>query len=92
MAGRIVVGFLTRVESTMPGEAHLKRVTDLCKKAEALGGQLCAFGSRSIAFDFADDELEEAIVLALGERTDLDEEPLSGVSWRVGTAIFGERH
>jgi hypothetical protein len=69
MAARIVVGFLTRVGSatTRAGDAHLARVTELCRKAEAFGGKMCAFGSRSVAFEFAEDDLEEAILLALGE-------------------------
>jgi len=91
MAGRIVVGFLTRVEAHAPDDAHayVKRVNDLCKKAEALGGRLCAFGSRSVAFDFGLDELKEAIGLARGANQDAAGEPQDhpAVSpWRVGIA------
>src|SRR5260221_6800779 len=88
MGGQIVVGFLTRVgaATTDAGDAHVRRVADLCKKAEALGGRLCAFGSQSVAFEFTDDELEEALFLALGERETEDEPAESGplAPWRVG--------
>jgi hypothetical protein len=96
MALRIVVGFLTRVGSATvrAGDAHLKRVAELCRKAEALGGTMCAFGSRSVAFDFAGDEIEEAIWLALGEGGSGEEgggpaedrELASLVPWRIGIA------
>src|SRR5262245_62003185 len=91
MGARIVVGFLTRVglATTRAGDAHLKRVADLCRKAEALGGRLCAFGSRSVAFDFAEDELEEAILLALGEVGEgegpgVDRGLAALAPWRIG--------
>src|SRR2546423_991025 len=94
MAARIVVGFLTRVDSasTEAGDVHVRRVTELRKKAEALGGRLCAFGSRSVAFEFLEDEMEEAIFLALGEVAmgegeDLGEkESSSRTPWRMGIA------
>src|SRR5258708_35392741 len=88
MGGQIVVGFLTRVgvATTGAGDAHVQRVADLCKKAEALGGRLCAFGSQSVAFEFTDDELEEALFLALGEREPEDESAELGplLPWRGG--------
>src|SRR5262249_23445500 len=92
MAIRIVVGFLTRVGSatTRAGDAHLRRVAELCRKAQAFGGRMCAFGSRSVAFEFAEDEAEEAILLALeegGEGTDepgVDTERASLAPWRIG--------
>jgi hypothetical protein len=40
------------------------RAVRVAKQAEALGGKLCAFGPRSIAFAFEDGDLEEAIALA----------------------------
>src|SRR5260221_7725306 len=90
MGGQIVVGFLTRVgaATTDAGDAHVRRVADLCKKAEALGGRLCAFGSQSVAFEFTDDELEEALFLALGERETEDEPAESGplAPWRGGVS------
>jgi hypothetical protein len=87
MGARIVVGFLTRVGSatTRAGDAHLRRVADLCRKAEAFGGRVCAFGSRSVAFEFADDELEEAILLALGE-SEAERELAALAPWRIGIA------
>jgi hypothetical protein len=90
MGARIVVGFLTRIgpAATDAGDAHTQRVTDLCRKAEALGGRLCAFGSRSVAFEFLEDELEEAICLALGAREEADESQGSAprAPWRMGIA------
>jgi hypothetical protein len=88
MGGRIVVGFLTRVgtATTEAGDAHVQRVAHLCKKAEALGGRLCAFGSQSAAFEFAEDELEEALFLALAEPESdvLVAEQRALAPWRVG--------
>jgi hypothetical protein len=90
MGARIVVGFLTRIGPAATGasDAHTQRVTDLCRKAEALGGRLCAFGSRSVAFEFPEDELEEAICLALGAREEADEPQGSAprAPWRMGIA------
>src|SRR5882724_3012497 len=87
---RIVVVFLMRLgpgAADAGGDVYVKRVTELCKKAEALGARVCAFGSQSVAFDFADDELEEAIFLALGERrgsVDAFDDTLA--PWRMGIA------
>jgi hypothetical protein len=91
MAERIVVGFLTQVRSVTPatGAAYLKRVIDLRKKAEALGGRLCAFGSQSIAFDFGVDDVEEAISLATGEKEEQTKDPSGrdGLSpWSIAIA------
>src|SRR5579859_2183997 len=83
MAARIIVGFLTRVgaEAADAGESYVKRVNELAARAEALGGRVAAFGSRSLAFEFAGDELEEAISLALGAR---EIEGTSLAPFRVG--------
>src|SRR5262249_5461109 len=49
-------------------EVYLARVVELRKKAEALGGRLSALGSQSVAFDFAVEDLEEAVELAVSGR------------------------
>jgi hypothetical protein len=84
VAPRVVVGFLTRVTSGAleAGDVYLSRVAGLCQRAEALGGRLCAFGSQSVAFEFSSDEVEEALFLALGERT----EQGASMEWRMGLA------
>jgi hypothetical protein len=66
MAERVVVGFLTHAHSADAGgaEAYFARVIALRKKAEAHGARLCACEARSVAFDFAPDEVDEAIDFA----------------------------
>src|SRR5262249_47533772 len=58
------------------------------RKAQAFGGRMCAFGSRSVAFEFAQDELEEAILLALEEggtrEPGVETELASLAPWRIG--------
>ena len=91
MAERIVVGFLTRVGSATGAEteAYLARATALRKQAEALGGRLCAWEARSLAFDFAADDVEKAIGLAIStaQRAGAaDEGGARGMPFSVGIA------
>src|SRR3954465_2735786 len=68
MAERIVVAFVTQLESARGavGDAYLESAKKLRARAEVLGGMLSAWGAESVAFDFAVDDLEEAIALAVG--------------------------
>jgi len=50
----------------------LDHVLALALRAEALGAGVCAFGAHSVAFDFAVDELEEAVSLAIGQTSAAD--------------------
>jgi hypothetical protein len=88
MAERIVVGFLTQVGSVSPESAdvYAGRLVELRKKAEALGGRLCALGSQSVAFDFAVDDLEEAISLATSARESEPAEAAGLNPWHVAIA------
>jgi hypothetical protein len=88
MAERIVVGFLTQVGSVNPAsvEAYAGRLVELRKKAEALGGRLCALGSQSIAFDFGVDDLEEAISLATSVREGETPDAAGLAAWHVAIA------
>ncbi|HKQ71825.1 MAG TPA: hypothetical protein VJT73_20920 [Polyangiaceae bacterium] len=67
MAERIVVAFFAEVEpATLAfGDAHAKALIELRSQAEAQGGRLSAVGAEVVVFDFASDELEEAVGLAL---------------------------
>ena len=53
----------------MPG--YLRRALGAKKRAEALGGTLAAWGADTFAFDFATEEMEEAIDLAVATFDDL---------------------
>lgn len=93
MAKRIVVGFFLHAELEA-GEAeisaHLDRVDSVKKRADSLGGTLCAFGMDGLAFDFAPDDLEEAIALSVSS-SDVDvvvgnDPDASSSPWSVGVA------
>ncbi|MFO0585894.1 MAG: hypothetical protein U0441_00070 [Polyangiaceae bacterium] len=63
MAPRLVVSLHVR----LGGQAlagYLRRALDAKKRAEALGATLTAWGADACAFDFAPEEMEEAIELA----------------------------
>jgi hypothetical protein len=45
-------------------QAFPHRAVRVAKQAEALGGKLCAFGPKMIAFAFQDADIEEAVALA----------------------------
>ena len=53
----------------LPG--YLRRALGAKKRAEALGGTLAAWGADTFAFDFATEEMEEAIDLAVATFDDL---------------------
>jgi hypothetical protein len=87
MALRIVVGFLTQMTLGRAGtaDAHLARLIRLRDRADAHGGRLCALGSQSLAFDFAPDDLEEALAFALTEHHDAPR-GTDAALWGVGIA------
>ena len=63
MAPRLVVSLHVRLAG--PALAgYLRRALDVKKRAEALGATLTAWGADTFAFDFAPEEMEEAIELA----------------------------
>ncbi len=63
MAERVVVSLHVRVAAS--GPEYLRRALTAKKRAEALGATLTAWGPDTLAFDFAPEEIEEAIDLAL---------------------------
>src|SRR4051812_7609572 len=66
MPQRLVVSFRGVVQPDAEGGArYLARALDLRKRAEALGGTLCAWSAQTFAFDFDPEELEEAAALAV---------------------------
>src|SRR3954466_4153408 len=59
------------------GARYLARALDLKKRAEALGATMCAWSAQTFSFDFAPDDIEEAValaVLAASEETPSPEE------------------
>ncbi len=70
MAERIVVSLHVRLAGpALPG--YLRRALGAKKRAEALGATLTAWGADTFAFDFAPEEMEEAIDLAVATFDDL---------------------
>ncbi|WP_437677516.1 hypothetical protein [Sorangium sp. So ce131] len=45
-------------------ESYLARALALKKRAEALGGTLCAWSAQTFSFEFTPDDIEEAVLLA----------------------------
>ncbi len=66
MPERVVVSFRGEVphKTAGGGPSYLERALALKKQAEALGATLCAWSAQTFSFDFAPDEIEEAIALA----------------------------
>lgn len=85
MAERIVVSLHLRgADASEPG--YLRRAVAARKRAEVLGATLTAWGPDSMAFDFAAEEVEEAVDLALATFEDL-----SSSDPRFGAGLaFGE--
>lgn len=85
MAERIVVSLHLRGAGS-PESGYLRRGLAAKKRAEALGGALCAWGPESFAFDFAAAGVEEAVDLALAT---FDDPSSPGPRFGAGVA-FGE--
>src|SRR5262249_51663806 len=68
MAERIVVAFVSELRrADGAGSAgYVDVVRTLAQRAEALGGSLTAWGVRMVVFDFAREDVEEAMALATG--------------------------
>lgn len=84
MAERVVVSLHVRVAAS--GPEYLRRALTAKKRAEALGAMLTAWGADALAFDFAPEEIEEAIDLALAT---FDEAPAPEARFAAGVA-YGE--
>ncbi|MEZ4232465.1 MAG: hypothetical protein R3B89_25020 [Polyangiaceae bacterium] len=69
MSERIIVCFYSkRVKVRLPEQAnHLQTARSLTKRAAARGGNVVAWGARSVAFDFDFDAAEDAIEFASEE-------------------------
>ncbi|MGE0328149.1 MAG: hypothetical protein AB7S68_37905, partial [Polyangiaceae bacterium] len=69
MSERIIVCFYSkRVKVRLPEQAnHLQTARALTKRAAARGGNVVAWGARSLAFDFDFDAAEDAIEFASEE-------------------------
>src|SRR5689334_22954021 len=71
MPERLVVSF--RGAASLKGDAsstYLERALALKKRAEALGATLCAWSAQTFSFDFAPEDLEEAVDLAAAAAQD----------------------
>jgi len=67
MPDRVVVSFRAVGELSFDDDAsYLNRALALKRQAEALGATLCAWSAQTFSFDFAVDEIEEALHLAIG--------------------------
>lgn len=85
MAERIVVSLSLGVAD--PANAgYLRRALAARRRAEALGASLTAWGAESFAFDFAPEQVEEAVDLALAT---FEDRALTDVRFGAGIA-FGE--
>lgn len=84
MAERVVVSLHVRLAA--PGAEYLRSALGAKKRAEALGAMLTAWGPDTVAFDFAPEDIEEAIDLALAH---FDDAPKGEARFASGVA-YGE--
>ncbi len=84
MAERVVVAFRSRRVTTRgePDEAHLETMRTLSKRATARGGRIVAWAATVIAFDFALDDVEDAmdLVAEQGSEAPVPEQFSAGVA------------
>lgn len=76
MPERVVVSFRAiGLVSFDDQPGYLARALALKQQAEALGATLCAWSAQTFSFDFAIDEIEEALHLAMGAAEESDVPP-----------------